>query len=140
MYLYYALYGGGLSIQVLYHNREIAQSLTKTEPLFPNLQPVVSVFQFIPMAVLYGVFLYMGISSLKGMQLVNRVLILFMPMKYQPDYSFLRHVRIQRVHFFTVIQMACLALLWVIKTIKAISIAFPIMVSTFNMVVLCSWS
>jgi len=88
------------------------------------------------MAVLYGVFLYMGISSLKGMQLVNRILILFMPMKYQPDYSFLRHVRIQRVHFFTVIQMACLALLWVIKTIKAISIAFPIMVSTSNMAVL----
>ncbi|WAR10779.1 S4A10-like protein [Mya arenaria] len=60
---------------------------------------------FIPLAILYGVFLYMGFSSLKGMQLVNRVLILFMPMKYQPDYIYLRHVRIRRVHFFTVIQV-----------------------------------
>ncbi|XP_052813813.1 sodium bicarbonate cotransporter 3-like isoform X3 [Mya arenaria] len=87
-----------------------------------------SVLKFIPLAILYGVFLYMGFSSLKGMQLVNRVLILFMPMKYQPDYIYLRHVRIRRVHFFTVIQVICLALLWTIKTIKDISIAFPLMV------------
>lgn len=82
------------------------------------------------MAVLYGVFLYMGISSLKGMQLVNRIMILFMPMKYQPDYTYLRHVRTRRVHFFTIIQVCCLALLWTVKAVKAISIAFPIMVSS----------
>ncbi|XP_053386313.1 electrogenic sodium bicarbonate cotransporter 1-like isoform X3 [Mercenaria mercenaria] len=87
-----------------------------------------SLLKFIPMAVLYGVFLFMGISSLKGMQLVNRIMILFMPMKYQPDYTYLRHVRTRRVHFFTFIQVLCLVMLWVIKTIKAISIAFPIMV------------
>ena len=57
------------------------------------------------MPVLYGVFLYMGVSSLKGMQLVNRILIIFMPIKYQPDYIFLRHVRTRRVHFFTIIQV-----------------------------------
>ena len=31
------------------------------------------------MAVLYGVFLYMGITSLAGVQFVERILILFMP-------------------------------------------------------------
>lgn len=81
------------------------------------------------MPVLYGVFLYMGVSSLKGMQLVSRILILFMPQKYQPDYMYLRHVRTKRVHIFTLIQIICLVVLWVIKTIKSISIAFPIMVS-----------
>ena len=85
-------------------------------------------FQHIPMAVLYGVFLYMGISSLKGMQLVNRLMILFMPMKYQPDYTYLRHVPTRRVHMFTVIQVFCLVLLWVVKAVKAISMMFPIMV------------
>lgn len=85
-------------------------------------------FQFIPMAVLYGVFLYMGISSLKGMQLVNRIMILLMPMKYQPDYTYLRHVPTRRVHLFTIIQVLCLALLWVVKTVKAISMLFPVMV------------
>uniref|UniRef100_A0A0L8G4E9 Anion exchange protein n=1 Tax=Octopus bimaculoides TaxID=37653 RepID=A0A0L8G4E9_OCTBM len=46
----------------------------------------------IPMPVLYGVFLYMGVSSLRGMQLVCRIMIIFMPAKYQPDYMYLRHV------------------------------------------------
>ncbi|KAK3586799.1 hypothetical protein CHS0354_002538 [Potamilus streckersoni] len=86
------------------------------------------VLKYIPMPVLYGVFLYMGVSSLKGMQLVNRILIIFMPTKYQPDYMYLRHVPTRRVHLFTLIQVLCLAILWVIKTIKVISITFPIMV------------
>ncbi|XP_076459053.1 electroneutral sodium bicarbonate exchanger 1-like isoform X2 [Babylonia areolata] len=87
-----------------------------------------SVLRFIPMPVLYGVFLYMGVSSLRGMQLVDRIAIWFMPAKYQPDYMYLRHVRTNRVHMFTAIQVFCLAVLWVIKSVKSISIAFPIMV------------
>lgn len=44
------------------------------------------------MPVLFGVFLYMGFSSLKGLQFFDRILIMFMPNKYQPDYMFLRQV------------------------------------------------
>lgn len=84
--------------------------------------------RFIPMPVLYGVFLYMGISSMKEIQLVSRILLMFMPEKYQPDYVYLRHVRTSRVHIFTIIQLTCLALLWIIKSVKSISILFPIMV------------
>ena len=80
------------------------------------------------MPVLYGVFLYMGVSSLRGMQLVDRVFIWFMPAKYQPDLMYLRHVRTKRVHMFTAIQVICLVCLWAIKSFKAISIAFPVMV------------
>jgi solute carrier family 4 (sodium bicarbonate transporter), member 10 len=47
----------------------------------------------IPMPVLFGVFLYMGAASLKGLQFYDRLLIAFMPQKYQPDYMFLRQVR-----------------------------------------------
>ena len=83
---------------------------------------------FIPMPVLYGVFLYMGISSMKEIQLISRILLIFMPEKYQPDYVYLRHVRTSRVHLFTIIQLTCLSLLWLIKSIKSISILFPIMV------------
>ncbi|XP_021363541.1 electroneutral sodium bicarbonate exchanger 1-like isoform X2 [Mizuhopecten yessoensis] len=87
-----------------------------------------SVLKALPMPVLYGVFLYMGVSSLRGMQVVDRMTLWFMPQKYQPDFMYLRHVRTARVHIFTVIQVLCLACLWVIKTIKSISIAFPLMV------------
>lgn len=47
----------------------------------------------IPMPVLFGVFLYMGVASLKGLQFFDRILIMLMPVKYQPDYMFLRQVR-----------------------------------------------
>lgn len=46
----------------------------------------------IPMPVLFGVFLYMGVASLKGLQFFDRILIMFMPAKYQPDFMFLRQV------------------------------------------------
>ncbi|XP_076459055.1 LOW QUALITY PROTEIN: electroneutral sodium bicarbonate exchanger 1-like [Babylonia areolata] len=87
-----------------------------------------SVLKFIPMAVLYGVFLYMGMAALRGMQFIDRILVVFKPAKYQPDYSYLRHVPIKRVHIFTAIQVVCLAVLWVIKSVKSVSIIFPIMV------------
>ncbi|XP_053696971.1 sodium bicarbonate cotransporter 3 isoform X7 [Sabethes cyaneus] len=81
----------------------------------------------IPMPVLYGVFLYMGAASLKGLQFFDRLLIMLMPIKYQPDYMFLRQVPIRRVHLFTLIQLACLVMLWVIKSFSSTSILFPLM-------------
>jgi HCO3- transporter family len=53
-----------------------------------------------------------------------------MPIKHQPDHIFLRHVKAARVHAFTAIQVVCSILMWVIKSIKITSIAFPIMVTT----------
>ncbi|KAK9754989.1 Band 3 cytoplasmic domain [Popillia japonica] len=81
----------------------------------------------IPMPVLFGVFLYMGVASLKGLQFFDRILIMLMPNKYQPDYMFLRQVPIRRVHIFTVIQITCLACLWMIKSFNSTSILFPLM-------------
>ncbi len=84
------------------------------------------------MAVIYGVFLYMGTSSLKGsqvntialmiiftsqthplfsLQFFERILIIFMPQKYQLDYIFLRHVPTYKVHIFTLTLVLCFALL-----------------------------
>ncbi|KAL7044697.1 hypothetical protein ACKWTF_002028 [Chironomus riparius] len=89
-----------------------------------KLTPLLS---HIPMPVLFGVFLYMGAASLKGLQFYDRMLIVLMPQKYQPDYMFLRQVPISRVHLFTIIQLTCLVCLWVIKSFQATSILFPLM-------------
>ncbi|XP_018527135.1 sodium-driven chloride bicarbonate exchanger isoform X1 [Lates calcarifer] len=86
-----------------------------------------SVLKFIPMPVLYGVFLYMGASSLRGIQFFDRLKLFGMPAKHQPDFIYLRHVPLRKVHLFTIIQLSCLVLLWVIKTSKA-AIVFPMMV------------
>nr|XP_045363576.1 sodium-driven chloride bicarbonate exchanger [Camelus bactrianus] len=83
--------------------------------------------KFIPMPVLYGVFLYMGASSLKGIQFFDRIKLFWMPAKHQPDFIYLRHVPLRKVHLFTVIQMSCLGLLWIIKVSRA-AIVFPMMV------------
>ncbi|XP_077582013.1 electroneutral sodium bicarbonate exchanger 1 isoform X4 [Stigmatopora nigra] len=83
--------------------------------------------QFIPMPVLYGVFLYMGASSLRGIQFFDRLKLFGMPAKHQPDFIYLRHVPLRKVHLFTVTQLTCLVLLWVIKTSPA-AIVFPMMV------------
>lgn len=108
------------------------------------------------MPVLYGVFLYMGASSLRGIQVksfflflpfiiffvtvewillkplpvqfFDRLKLFSMPAKHQPDFIYLRHVPLRKVHLFTIVQLSCLVLLWVIKTSKA-AIVFPMMVT-----------
>ncbi|XP_019353511.1 sodium bicarbonate cotransporter 3 isoform X1 [Alligator mississippiensis] len=86
-----------------------------------------SVLKFIPMPVLYGVFLYMGVSSLKGIQFFDRIKLFGMPAKHQPDLIYLRYVPLWKVHIFTVVQLTCLILLWVIKA-SAAAVVFPMMV------------
>merc|ERR1719370_2569076 len=88
----------------------------------------------IPMPVLYGVFLYMGVASLNGLQFYDRLLLFFMPKKYQPDLPYLRRVPILRVHLFTGIQFLCLVGLWVVKDIKQTSILFPVMLGVMMFV------
>ncbi|XP_040900858.1 sodium bicarbonate cotransporter 3-like isoform X3 [Toxotes jaculatrix] len=86
-----------------------------------------SALKFIPMPVLYGVFLYMGASSLKGIQLFDRIKLFGMPAKHQPDLIYLRYVPLWKVHAFTVVQLSCLIVLWVIKA-SAAAVIFPMMV------------
>ncbi|XP_067850616.1 electrogenic sodium bicarbonate cotransporter 1-like isoform X2 [Heptranchias perlo] len=85
------------------------------------------ILKFIPMPVLYGVFLYMGVASLNGVQFMDRLKLLLMPPKHQPDFIYLRHVPLRRVHLFTFIQVICLALLWILKSTVA-AIIFPVMI------------
>ncbi|KAI7807138.1 sodium bicarbonate cotransporter 3 isoform X2 [Triplophysa rosa] len=86
-----------------------------------------SILKFIPMPVLYGVFLYMGVSSLKGIQFFDRIKLFSMPAKHQPDLIYLRYVPLWKVHIFTLVQLTCLVLLWVIKA-SAAAVVFPMMV------------
>ncbi|XP_011893944.1 PREDICTED: sodium-driven chloride bicarbonate exchanger isoform X7 [Cercocebus atys] len=57
----------------------------------------------------------------------DRIKLFWMPAKHQPDFIYLRHVPLRKVHLFTIIQMSCLGLLWIIKVSRA-AIVFPMMV------------
>uniref|UniRef100_G3N9J4 Anion exchange protein n=1 Tax=Gasterosteus aculeatus aculeatus TaxID=481459 RepID=G3N9J4_GASAC len=84
------------------------------------------VLRQIPLAVLFGIFLYMGVMSLNGIQLTERLVLLLMPPKYHPDNNYVRKVRTMRMHLFTVVQLTCLSLLWVVMATAA-ALAFPFM-------------
>uniref|UniRef100_A0A8C2HDN6 Anion exchange protein n=1 Tax=Cyprinus carpio TaxID=7962 RepID=A0A8C2HDN6_CYPCA len=77
-----------------------------------------SILKFIPMPVLYGVFLYMGVSSLKGIQFFDRIKLFGMPAKHQPDLIYLRYVPlVQSALFISVL----LSLLQILPKISACS-------------------
>ncbi|XP_031346202.1 anion exchange protein 3-like isoform X2 [Photinus pyralis] len=80
--------------------------------------------RLVPMSVLFGVFLYMGVASTNGIQFFDRIRLFFMPPKHHPAASYVRKVKTIKMHLFTFIQLLCLALLWTVKSTKA-SLAFP---------------
>uniref|UniRef100_A0AC34FDJ3 Bicarbonate transporter-like transmembrane domain-containing protein n=1 Tax=Panagrolaimus sp. ES5 TaxID=591445 RepID=A0AC34FDJ3_9BILA len=86
-----------------------------------------SLIKLVPLPVLTGIFLYMGVVSLLGQQFVQRIALLFMPIKHQPDYTWLRTVKMKRVHLFTIIQIASIVALFAVKFTKSISMVFPLM-------------
>ncbi|KAG6921454.1 solute carrier family 4 member 1 (Diego blood group), partial [Chelydra serpentina] len=82
------------------------------------------ILKLIPLAVLFGIFLYMGVTSLNGIQLYDRILLLLMPPKYHPDEPYVKRVKTWRMHVFTLTQIVCLAALWAVKSTPA-SLALP---------------
>eukprot|EP00559_Dactyliosolen_fragilissimus_P003061 CAMPEP_0184864530 /NCGR_PEP_ID=MMETSP0580-20130426/15285_1 /TAXON_ID=1118495 /ORGANISM="Dactyliosolen fragilissimus" /LENGTH=628 /DNA_ID=CAMNT_0027363365 /DNA_START=8 /DNA_END=1894 /DNA_ORIENTATION=- len=107
---------------------------TRLSNLFVHILILVSIFilpalKVIPVPVLYGVFLYMGITSLGTNQFWGRFTILFMePSKY-PKSAFTRFVAPRKMHLYTGIQLFMFILLYVIKSIKVIAIAFPVVIA-----------
>lgn len=59
----------------------------------------------IPMTALFGIFLYMGITSLSGIQMWDRILLLITPKKYHPSDAYATRVCRQsnqmQLRFFT---------------------------------------
>jgi len=48
--------------------------------------------RLVPMAVLFGIFLYMGVASIDGIQLFDRTRLFFMPVKHHPQATYVRRV------------------------------------------------
>ncbi|XP_078125193.1 solute carrier family 4 member 1a (Diego blood group) [Sander vitreus] len=82
------------------------------------------ILKMIPMTALFGIFLYMGITSLSGIQMWDRILLLITPRKYFPTDPYATKVKPLKMHLFTLIQLMCLAVLWLVKMSPA-SLALP---------------
>lgn len=81
-------------------------------------------FREIPLTVLFGVFLYLGVSSMSGVQMYERTKLLLMPVKHHPSVGYVRRVRTLRMHLYTFTQLSLLVVLWVVKSTEA-ALAFP---------------
>jgi hypothetical protein len=82
----------------------------------------------IPMAVLFGLFLYMGVTSLSGNQFFDRLKLWAMDPDLYPRTHYVRQVPMRRIHLFTAVQLAGLVLLWVVKT-SALALLFPLFIA-----------
>ncbi|XP_042897181.1 electroneutral sodium bicarbonate exchanger 1 isoform X2 [Parasteatoda tepidariorum] len=85
------------------------------------------VLQLIPMPVFYGIFLFMGVTSLNGLQFVDRIQLFLMPEKYQPDYSYVRFAPIRLIAAYTVLQFLLCVILFTCKLFRYTAFAFPVL-------------
>ncbi|TWT37545.1 Nitrogen regulatory protein [Posidoniimonas corsicana] len=87
--------------------------------------------RYVPLAVLYGVFLFMGVVSMAGNQFFERLSLWVKDPDLYPMTHYIRRAPIWVIHSFTGVQFVCLAVLWVVNLNKnpAISILFPMFVA-----------
>lgn len=82
----------------------------------------------IPMAALYGLFLYMGISSLTGNQFWERLLLWFTDKRLYPQTHYTQHIARAVIHRMTAIQLFCFVVLWLVKSSR-FGILFPLVIA-----------
>merc|ERR1712013_333394 len=85
------------------------------------------ILKMVPFAVLFGVFLYMGVSGMNGVQFFDRLALCFMPIKHHPSVSYVKKVKTWRMVMFTMFQGLGLVILWIVKSTPA-ALAFPFFV------------
>jgi hypothetical protein len=86
------------------------------------------VLSHVPMSVLFGLFLFMGVASMTNNQFFERVRLWVTDPQMLPPTHYLRRVPKRKVSLFTVIQAVCLAVLWLVKT-SALGILFPVFIA-----------
>ncbi len=83
---------------------------------------------FIPLAILYGLFLYMGVVSLVANQFFERLSLWLIDPALYPTTHYTRRVPISVIHKFTLLQMICLAVLWLVK-VSVLGLLFPLFIA-----------
>ena len=113
--------GEGIDLRVNRISPLLVHALIGVSLLFTGM------LRSIPMAVLFGLFLYMGIASMSGNHFFERLRLWLTDPKLYPDSHYVRHVRPWVIHAFTAVQLAALALLWVVKSSR-VAFLFPLFI------------
>lgn len=86
-----------------------------------------SAIKQIPLPVLLGVFLFMGLSSMPSIQFWTRFLMLFQQPSKFPDRPYTRYMPAKRIHLFTAFQIVFFLGVFIVQNIPSIAIIFPFM-------------
>jgi hypothetical protein len=84
--------------------------------------------KLIPMAVLFGLFLFMGVVSMAGNQFFERLSLWLKEPTLYPAAHYIRRVPTWTIHKFTLLQAVCLAVLWAVKG-SSMGILFPLFIA-----------
>lgn len=87
-----------------------------------------SALRVIPVPVLYGVFLFMGLASLPSNQFWCRFTYWFMERSRYPDTPWTKHMPRSQMNKYTFIQLVLFVMLMAFRSVKVVAIAFPIVV------------
>jgi len=105
---------------------------TRLTPFISHLLVALSVLalnalRLLPLPVLYGVFLFMGLSSLGGIQMWHRFCLFFMQPNKYPETPYTKYMQKGRIHLFTIMQMCFFGAVFFVQNFKPIAIVFPFM-------------
>lgn len=89
---------------------------------------LIPVLEQVPLACLYGIFLYMGFVSFSGNQLFQRLTLWVQDPALYPPTHYLRKVPTATVHWFTAIQFAALAFLCAVQY-SPLALFFPLLLA-----------
>ena len=122
--------GGGTREQIV-HVRENRLTSLAIHLLIGASLLLLPYLSVVPMAVLYGLFLFMGVVSISGNQFFERLSLWLKDPDLYPVTHYIRRSPIWTIHAFTIIQLVCLVVLWVVKTNDNASIAilFPLFIA-----------
>ncbi|CAL8108266.1 unnamed protein product [Calicophoron daubneyi] len=108
-----------------------------------------SVLCYIPLAALYGMFLYMGVMGLRDLQFFKRVLALMKRRKHWEDWEYVRGLPSQHIMVFAAIQAGVIAILVSLNIVAEFTVAtyagiiFPAVIIIYGIIretVLPKWT
>ena len=117
--------GRGESQERIVHVRETRLTGLAIHMMIGLSLLMLPILRLIPMAVLYGLFLFMGVVSMAGNQFLQRLSFWLMDSSLYPSTHYTRRVPKKTIHMFTLLQVACLALLWLVEE-GPLGILFPL--------------
>ncbi len=82
----------------------------------------------IPMEVLFGLFLFMGLSTLNGTDFFDRMKLWVTDPSRFPNNHYVKKVPMKIINIFTLVQLVSLVVLWVLKS-SSLGILFPLLIA-----------